>query len=106
MKNCSYNLKRVKAVSVLAAVALLFVMLFSSLYVSENLQHHRNCHDENCPICETVNLLSVTVKQLGTALPAVTGIILMAFILKGLLNISEEDLIYSNPVSWKIRLNN
>ncbi len=106
MKNCSYNLKRVKAISVLAAVALLFVMLFSSLYISENLNHHCTCEEDNCPICEMISLIDNTVRQLGSALPVVSGVLCTVFVLKTVLNIFNGSLIRSNPVSWKIRLNN
>ncbi len=64
--------KKKRIISLLIAVALLFVMLYSALYIAAESNHI--CIGENCPVCYQINacenalkFLSLTVCTAGFA---------------------------------------
>ena len=46
--------KRKRIISLVVAAAVLFVMLYSALYIAAEANH--DCVGENCPICYQINV--------------------------------------------------
>ena len=54
--------KKKKIITLLLAVAVLFVMLYSALFIAAHADH--DCVGENCPICYQINVCKNTLKNL------------------------------------------
>lgn len=60
--------KKKRIVSLVVAVAVIFVMLYSALYIAAETDH--DCVGENCPICYQINACQNTLKNLSLAVCA------------------------------------
>ncbi len=62
--------KRIRAISAVTAITVVFVLLFSILYIAVEADH--DCTGENCPICEQIAICQQRLKQVssGTAVIA------------------------------------
>ena len=60
--------KKKKVIAVFLTVALLFVMLYSALFIAAEADH--DCVGENCPICYQINVCQNTLKNLSFAVSA------------------------------------
>ena len=61
--------KKKRIVSLVVAVAVIFVMLYSALYIAAEANH--DCVGENCPICYQISVCENTLKNLSLAVCAV-----------------------------------
>ena len=61
--------KKKRIISVVVAVAVFFVMLYSALYIAAEANH--DCVGENCPICYQISVCENTLKNLSLAVCAV-----------------------------------
>ena len=61
--------KRKRIISLVVAAAVLFVMLYSALYIAAEANH--DCVGENCPICYKISVCENTLKNLSFAVCAV-----------------------------------
>ena len=61
--------KKKRIISVVVAVAVFFVMLYSALYIAAEANH--DCVGENCPICYQISVCENTLKNLSFAVCAV-----------------------------------
>lgn len=61
--------KKKRIISLVVAVAVFFVMLYSALYIAAEANH--NCVGENCPICYQISVCENTLKNLSLAVCAV-----------------------------------
>lgn len=87
----------------LAVVAIIFVMLFSIMYVPSHLDHE--CTGEACHICSVIMLCNQNLKNVGTITAVViTALLLSLSIEQGILYLS---LVFSNCslISQKVRIN-
>ena len=60
--------KKKKVIAVFLTVALLFVMLYSALFIAAEADH--DCVGENCPICYQINVCQNALKNLSLAVCA------------------------------------
>ena len=60
--------KRKRIISLVVAAAVLFVMLYSALYIAAEANH--DCVGENCPICYQINVCQNALKNLSLAVCA------------------------------------
>ena len=100
MKNCNY--KNI-IIAIVALVATLFMMLFSSIYLTEHASHR--CEDSShCPVCSMMVQCERSLKTLGTGL-AVAVVALVSFVL--LTDISQGysfQSIQATLISQKVRM--
>ncbi len=61
--------KKKRIISLVVAVAVFFVMLYSALYIAAEANH--DCVGENCPICYQISVCENTLKNLSLAVCAV-----------------------------------
>ena len=61
--------KKKRIISLIVAVAIFFVMLYSALYIAAEANH--DCVGENCPICYQISVCENTLKNLSLAVCAV-----------------------------------
>ena len=61
--------KKKRIISLIVAVAVFFVMLYSVLYIAAEANH--DCVGENCPICYQISVCENTLKNLSLAVCAV-----------------------------------
>ena len=61
--------KKKRIISLVVAVAVIFVMLYSALYIAAEANH--DCVGENCPICYQISVCEHTLKNLSLAVCAV-----------------------------------
>ena len=57
--------KKKRVLAALLAVAVLFVMLYSALFIAVHADH--DCDGEDCPICYQINVCQNTLKNLSFA---------------------------------------
>ena len=60
--------KKKRIAALLLAVTILFVMLYSALFIAAEADH--DCVGENCPICYQINVCQNTLKNLSLAVSA------------------------------------
>ena len=61
--------KKKRIISLVVAVAVFFVVLYSALYIAAETDH--DCVGENCPICYQISVCENTLKNLSLAVCAV-----------------------------------
>ena len=61
--------KKKRIISLIVAVAVIFVMLYSALFIVSHAEH--DCVGENCPICYQISVCENTLKNLSLAVCAV-----------------------------------
>ena len=61
--------KKKKIAAILLAVTVMFVMLYSALFIAAEADH--DCVGENCPICYQISVCENTLKNLSFAVCAV-----------------------------------
>ena len=61
--------KKNRIIAILLAVMVVFVMLYSALFIVAHAEH--DCVGENCPICYQISVCENTLKNLSLAVCAV-----------------------------------
>ena len=61
--------KKNRIIAILLAVMVLFVMLYSALFIVSHAEH--DCVGENCPICYQISVCQNALKNLSLAVSAV-----------------------------------
>lgn len=97
------NIKTRKLTAWIAAIAILGVMLFSTIFISQHIEHE--CTGEECPVCAFMVQCENNINSIG----AMIVIVLAAFflglsILKSMQHIITTYSKYS-LISQKVRLN-
>lgn len=88
----------------IAMVAVVFVMLFSAIYLPKHADH--KCTDAECPVCALIHQCENNIKNIGTIVVAiVTAIFLCLSIQKGMQYIVNVCSDFS-LISQKVRMNN
>ncbi len=93
-----------RIVAWVALIATLFVVLFSAVYISENMAHH--CDGEDCPICETLHQCTNIIKTIGSAVVIVATSILSIFYVKEILKADTDCVLCNSLIIQKVRMNN
>ena len=57
--------KKKRIISLIVAIAVLFVMLYSTFYIAAEANH--DCVGENCPVCYQVSICENTLKSFSLA---------------------------------------
>lgn len=87
----------------IAMFAVLFVMLFSMIYISQHIGHE--CSGSDCPVCAVMGQCSNNIKSIGTSIViTVTGFFLYLSVQK---RIQHTYTVFFNCslISQKVRMN-
>jgi len=86
-----------------AMIAVLVVMLFSSVYIAEHTEHQ--CTGANCPICATLEQCQAQLKQLAGAV--FFFICMLSILVTSVCNIEEykDNILNDSLVRKKVRIN-
>lgn len=96
---------KVNRIAVLVALgATLFVMLFSTIFISEHVDH--NCTGSECPICMVMEQCSENLKLIGTAIIAIAVGLFLICAMQRALSENGSHIICDSLISQKIRMNN
>ncbi len=94
--------KRVFAIVI--AAALLFVVLFSALYITKNSVH--KCSQDNCPVCEQLEICENTLQTLALAAVLIAAVLFVGVLRERVFDADLGCLVFSTPVSLKVKLSN
>ena len=92
-----------KTFAAVLALALLVVVLLSSVYIAVESGHA--CHGEDCPICEHIEECRNILRQVSEIITVCAVCIFAVLTVLSVRSILPELLIYTTPVSCGVRLN-
>lgn len=96
--------KKRRIVAMLLAVTVLFVMVYSALFIAVESGH--DCIGESCPICCQLNACRNTLKNLSLAACAVFFFAALTYTLCRFVFACAEHVYYYTLVNLKIKLSN
>ena len=88
----------------LFAVALVFVMLYSALFIAAKADHE--CVGENCLICQQLQACQTALKTLSLAVSAVVFAAALAYALGKCLAACADAVPSTSLVALKVKLSN
>ncbi len=96
--------KIVSSLVAMLGVAMLFVVLFSSIYVATESLH--DCTGDECPICTMLHQCENNLNQLGDGRVHLAIAIFIATFMSLMVSLPGDHHIYPTLVSNMVRLNN
>lgn len=94
--------KRNRIISLLIAVALLFVIVHCSIYVVAETNHC--CVGKKCLVCYQIEICKSTLKEISVALSAVSVAVTLIYTLWKHISLSRENAQSFTLVSCKVKL--
>ena len=94
--------KKKRIISLVVAVAVIFVMLYSALYIAAEANH--DCVGENCPICYQISVCENTLKNLSLAVCAVAFAAAFTYTLCRSISACSDFATSCTLVSLKVKL--
>ena len=94
--------KKRRLVAIILAAAVLFVMLFSAVFIAEEAGH--DCIGENCPVCCQINACRNVLENLSLAVCVFTFIAAVKFTLQKVVSSLRENIQNQTPVNLKVKL--
>ena len=88
----------------LIGIAMLFVVLFSAVFVSVESIH--DCDGNDCPICAVIMQCENNLEQLGVGITGLAIAFFAVVLFASLYEVSYDIILYSTPVSKMVRMNN
>ena len=85
------------------AFAMLFVVLFSAVFVTVEAFH--DCDGDSCPICTLIQQCENNLNQLGDGSAPIYMTFLTVLLVAAVISLKENVLVYSTPVSSMVRMN-
>lgn len=93
-----------KMIAWVAVIATLVVVLFSTGYLCENMEH--DCMGEHCDVCATVLQCSNNLKTISTTIIAMGVVVVLFEISKESVMMCADAVSCNSLISQKVRLNN
>ena len=98
-KNRNYN----RILAMVALVATVFVMLFSTIFIAEHVSHH--CDDEaHCPICLVLEQCQSNIKSIGAGLVVAAAVYMVVYAMKETSSYVSSQSVQTSLVSQKVRI--
>ena len=94
--------KKKRIVAILLAVMVLFLMVYSALFIAAEADH--DCAGENCPICYQINLCQNIQKTLSLAVCAAVFAAVFTYTLCRSLSACADTVPRYTLVSLKVKL--
>ena len=96
---------KIKIVSGIIAMMMLLYIVFSTFFIS--LEANHKCEDEeNCPICECMQICQNTLHQISDFSVVAVFALVPVLLCVGVSFVISDNLVKETPVTNKIRLNN
>lgn len=96
--------KKKQITALIMTVAIIFVMLFSALFITVEAGH--NCTDNHCPICTQINICINTIKGFALATMAFALAAMMKFLACDIILFIKNAFTQSSLVTLKVKLSN
>lgn len=96
------NLKKITAL--VAMLATVFVLLFSTSYLIEHAEH--NCTGSDCPICAIMEQCGNNLKTIITAIILACIAIILFSVLQETVHYQFHSVSSNSLISQKVRMNN
>ena len=94
--------KKKRIAALVLAVTVLFVMLYSALFIAAETDH--DCVGENCPICYQINVCQNTLKNLSLAVCAAASAAALPYTLCRGISVCTDCAQSYTLVSLKVKL--
>lgn len=98
------NVKTNRITALIAIVAVLFVMLFSTIYISQHKQH--DCTGAECPICAVMDMCANNIRNIGMVVISVAASFCLYLSLQQKVHRENRVSLCCSLVSQKVRMNN
>ena len=98
------NIKSKRITAWIALVAVVFVMLFSVLYISYHADHE--CTGADCPVCAVMEQCGNNIKNIGTIIVAVAAVFFLYLSIKKSVQFVSAVCPDYSLISQKVRMNN
>lgn len=92
-----------RIIAIIMMIAVVSVMLFSTVYLEEQADH--DCTGEDCPICAMMIQCSNNLKQMGGVVAVVVCVALFVCACESLQEYSVNLVSFHSLISQKVRLN-
>ena len=96
--------KKNRVLTVLLAMAVLFVVLSSSCYIAIEVDH--DCVGEDCPICYQISVCEHTLRSVGQAVLVGTLAVFIGVFMISMPAFSKKLAYHTSLVSLKVKLSN
>lgn len=96
--------KRYRTLSLLLAIVVLFVVLFSSAYLCSRTTHH--CIGSGCSVCMELKACAAVLKTMSAVCFILVGLFLSAFFIWKMSCAAHSEASEDTPVSLKVKLTN
>ncbi len=93
----------IKTASGLLAVIILVAALLAEMFPL--LEMHHVCHEEECPVCETIRLCEGVVRVIGAGITATLTLFFFKILREKALPAVNNEIFRPSPVTKKVRLN-
>ena len=98
------NIKSKRITAWIALVAVIFVMLFSVIYISKHADHE--CTGAECPVCAVMEQCGNNIKNIGTIIVAVAAVFFQCLSIKKSVQFVSAVCPDYSLISQKVRMNN
>lgn len=96
--------KKNRILSVLFAVTVIFVMLFSACFILSEADH--NCIGEKCQICFQISVCENTLKTLGLAASIFAVAAATLYYLSVIIEFKNTQTVFNTLILLKVKLSN
>ena len=93
-----------KAVAVLLCTVIIFVMLFSFLYLLIEADH--DCTGADCVVCMNIQQCENTIRLISSGTPTQCAVVALVFIVVSAVVFYFYDVFTQTPINQKVRMNN
>lgn len=96
--------RKKRMVSFFICAVMVCTALFSILFIEKELNH--DCTGADCPICTSIHQAEQTLKQIGSGIVELSGVLPVVIPFLMLISLTVFDILSESLVSQKVRLNN
>ena len=98
------NTKMKKITAWIAMLAVVCVMLFSVVYISQHTNH--DCTGNDCPVCAVLEQCESSIKNIGTAAILIAAICFLCLSIQKSAQYHDTVCFCCSLISQKVRMNN
>lgn len=96
--------KKLNAIAVVTALIFLITMLYSMFFIAQNTHH--DCTNENCPICEQLQMAESMVQRVSAVILVVVSSIFVYILANNFKYVYEHIITFISPIKLKVKLLN
>ena len=92
-----------RILALVAIAATVLVMLFSTVFISEHVSHHRD-DEAHCLICLVLEQCESNIESIGAGLIVAAVVYVIAFAMKDIAGFIQSQPVQASLVSQKVRI--